>query len=145
MQIARTGSSFTFHRVQIVETLFFQIQPVAPFRICDKGFLIIDWVIHPISWRIPTCIVPIAKNGGSDAEFESAIYICPAAGPSTIDYRCNFNRIDGGHDSLGYAGRSPVVPQKSRSHQLYVPNPERMSRVHQRKRRQLRPPASLEG
>jgi hypothetical protein len=26
---------------------------------------------------------------GSDAEFESAIYICPAAGPSTNDYRSN--------------------------------------------------------
>jgi hypothetical protein len=77
----------------------------------------------------------------SKAPFTFALLLVPA--PLII--AATFNRIDGGHDSLGYAGRSSVVPQKSRSHQLYVPNPERMSRVHQRKRRQLRPPASLEG
>ena len=72
------------------------------------------------------------KNGGRDAEFKSAIYICPAAGPSTIGYRSNFNRIDGGHDGLGYAGGGsgePVVLQNQGSHELYVPNQGAMSRV----------------
>jgi hypothetical protein len=76
--------------------------------------------------------VPIPKNGGSDAEFESAIYVCPA-GSNAIDYRSNVNRIDGGHDGLGYAGRrsgEPVVLQNQRKHQLYVPNQAAMSLGH---------------
>jgi hypothetical protein len=70
----------------------------------------------------------IPKTGGDDAEFESAICICPACpgAHAQIDSRSDFNRIDGGHDRPSYTSRGPrnaVVLQSARTHQLYVPYP----------------------